>query len=160
MNKHVLIGKYGVLGIALLLGGIAATVQAQGTPEAEFKKITDAFSQAWVKGDAKAVAALHSKDAVRLAGNGAPPVVGMEAIAKGFGEALAGPYKGTGLTITPGSYRRVTADVYVGEGTYEVTGGTPPAGTALRGQYMNTMVREGGRWAIAASAVIPIPPPK
>jgi len=48
----------------------------------------------------------------------------------------------------------------VGHGSYEITGGTPPAGTPTRGTYMNTMVRQGGRWLIAASAVMPSMMPK
>ena len=137
-----------------------ATAQTQATPDEEFKKIADAFSQAWAKGDAKGIAALHTKDAVRLSGNGQPAVVGTAALEKGFTEALAGPYKGTTLTIKPNPAKRVTADVYVGEGTYEVSGGTPPPGTPVTGQYMNTLVRQGGRWFLAAAAVIPAMPPK
>lgn len=55
------------LGVALVLG-IAAqgSLVAQATPDAEFKKTSDAFAQAWAKGNAKAIAALHTKDAVRL----------------------------------------------------------------------------------------------
>lgn len=145
-----------VIGIALLVGGVAAvSVRAQATLDAEFKKIADAFSDAWAKGDGKAMAALHTKDAVRMSGNGEPAVVGTAAIENAMTTVLAGPLKGTKLVITPGKNYRVTADTYIGEGTYEVTGGAPPAGTATRGQYMNTLVRQGGRWLIAGSAVMP-----
>ena len=150
-----------VMGIALLVGGVTAvSVRAQATPDAEFKKIADAFSDAWAKGDAKALAALHTKDAVRMAGNGEPAVVGTAAIEKAMTATLTGPFKGSKLVITPGKNYRVTADTYVGEGTYEVTGGTPPPGTPTRGQYMNTLVRQGGRWLIAGSAVMPVTAPK
>jgi uncharacterized protein (TIGR02246 family) len=142
--------------MALLVGGVAAvSVRAQATPDAEFKKIADAFSDAWAKGDGKAMAALYTKDAVRMSGAGEPAVVGTAAIENAMTTVLTGPMKGTKLVITPGKNYRVTADTYIGEGTYEVTGGAPPAGTATRGQYMNTLVRQGGRWLIAGSAVMP-----
>ena len=145
-----------LIGVVLLLG-VAAVVNvgAQANIDAEFKKIADAFSDAWAKGDGKAIAALHTKDAVRVTGNGEAPVVGTAAIEAALSAALAGPYKGSRLVITPNKNHRVTADTYVGEGTYEVTGGTPPPGTPTRGQYMNTLVRQGGRWLIAAAAVMP-----
>ncbi len=145
-----------VLGI-VLLAGLAShgKLAAQTAPDAEFKKVADAFAAAWAKGDAKALTALHSKDAVRLSGNGDPAVKGAAAIEQAMAAVLSGPYKGTTLTITPNGFTRVTPDIYVGEGTYQVSGGTPPAGTPLSGQYMNTMVRQDGKWLIAAAAVMP-----
>ena len=153
-RARVVVGR--VLGFALLVGlAVQSPLRAQATPDAEFKKIGDAFSEAWAKGDAKGIAALHSKDAVRMSGGDEPAVTGTAAIEKAMMDALSGPYKGTKLTITQEPATRVTADIYVGHGTYEITGGTPPAGTPTRGRYMNTMVRQGGRWLIAASAVMP-----
>jgi uncharacterized protein (TIGR02246 family) len=164
MNKRVQMVVGRVLGMALLVGLTAQARPAaqgnQGNPEAEFKKLADAFVAAWDKADAKAIAALHTKDGVRLSGNGEPAVVGTAAIEQALAAALSGPYKGTTLSITPNQSKRVTADTYIGEGTYEVRGGSVPPGTPTRGQYLNTMVREGGRWRIAASAVIPTPPAK
>lgn len=148
-----------VTTVFLVAAGLAGA-QTPTSPDAELQKLADAFSQAWGKGDAKGIAALHTKEAVRLAGNGLPAVVGTAALEKGFAEALAGPYKGTTLTIKPNANRQGAPGVYIGEGTYEVSGGTPPPGTPMSGQYMNTLVREGGRWLIAASAVIPAAPPK
>jgi uncharacterized protein (TIGR02246 family) len=158
MKSNVQIGVCRIIVATVFL--VAAGVAGAQPPEAEFKKIAEAFSEAWGKGDAKGIAALHTKDAVRLAGNGQPAVVGTAALEKGFAEALAGPYKGTTLIIKPNANRQVAPGTYIGEGTYEVTGGTPPPGTPMSGQYMNTMVQEGGRWLIAASAVIPTAPPK
>jgi uncharacterized protein (TIGR02246 family) len=145
-----------------LVAGIAAagTAAAQAAPEAEFKKIADAFIQAWDKGDAKAIAALHAKDAVRMTGIGEPAVKGTAAIEESMSAALTGPYKGSTLKITAGSYTRVANDTYVGEGTYELTGGSPPPGAPTKGQYMNTMVRQGGKWLIASSALMPAMPAK
>lgn len=165
MNRRVtgLAGR--VLGVVLLVGLTGQVHQAaqgnQANPEAEFQKVAEAFIAAWAKGDAKAIAALHTKEGVRMSGTGEPAVIGTAAIEQALAAALSGPYKGTTLSIKSNQYRRVTADTYVGEGTYEVSGGSIPAGTPTRGQYLNTMVREGGRWRIAASAVMPaMQPPK
>jgi len=144
------------LGVVMLVAFAGqGPVVAQDNPEAELNKIADAFSQAWAKGDAKGIAALHTRDAVRLVGDGSPAMKGTAAIEKAMTDALMGPYKGSTLSIKSNGFTRVTADTYVGEGTYQITGGSPPAGTPTSGQYMNTMVRQGGRWLIAASAVMP-----
>ena len=144
-----------VLGIALLIGMAASgPTAAQANPEAEFQKIADAFAAAWAKGDAKGIAALHTKDAVRVTG-GETAVKGAAAIEKAMVSGLTGPYKGTTLTIKSNGFTQVTPDTYIGEGTYQVSGGAIPAGTPTSGQYMNTMVRQGGKWLIASSAVMP-----
>ena len=147
---------------AALVAGLAfeASARAQASPEAEFKKIADAFTAAWAKGDAKGIAALHTKEAIRLGGTGTPAVVGTAAIEAALAAALSGPYKGTTLTIQANPSRRVSADTYVGEGTYTVAGGSPPPGVPTRGQYMNVIVRENGRWLIAAASVMPAMTPK
>jgi hypothetical protein len=45
-------------------------------------------------------------------------------------------------------------------GTWEITGPTPPPpGVASKGIYINTLVKQGGKWLIASSAAFP-PPPK
>lgn len=141
-----------IVGAALLAGiGPAA---AQGQMDAEFRKLADEFSAAWSKGDAKAIAALHTADAIR-AQSEAPTVIGRAAIEQGMAAALTGPFKGTTLTITQGQSKRVTADVYVGEGTWEVTG-APAAAGLTKGRYVNTLVRQGGTWLIASSSTMPL----
>ena len=146
-------GRAGCVMLVMVAIGVMAA--AQGTQDAEFKKIADAFSQAWAKGDAKAIAELHTRNAVRLTGTGEPAVIGTAAIEKSLAAALAGPYKGTTLTIKPSSATEVNPNTYIGEGTWELAGGTVPAGVATRGQYLNTMVREAGVWRIASAAVLP-----
>lgn len=161
MKRNVQITVCRVAVIVLLAGAAVTGARAQAAPEAEFKKLAAAFSEAWAKGDAKGIAALHTKDAVRLSGGGDPASVGTAAIEQAMTAALTGPYKGTTLTINPNASHRVDDHSYIGEGTYEVVGGTPPPGVPTRGQYMNTMVRQGGRWLIAASAIMPaLAPPK
>jgi uncharacterized protein (TIGR02246 family) len=153
MTKRVRIVVGRVLGMALLLGLVAPAI-AQQAPDAELQKVADAFMAAWAKGDAKALAALHTKEAVRVTG-GTAAAVGTAAIEQALGAAFIGPYKGTTLAVTTNKFHRVDADTYIGEGTYQVSDGSVPAGTPTSGQYLNTMVRQGGAWRIAASAVMP-----
>jgi len=147
-----------VPGLILLVAVAShAPVAAQANPDAEFKKIGEAYAAAWAKGDAKAIAALHTKDAMRMGGEGQPPVNGSAVIEQGLIAAFAGPYKGSTLTVTSNSSKRVTADTYVNEGTYAISGGSPIPGAPDHGQFMNVFVREGGKWLIAASVIMPAP---
>jgi uncharacterized protein (TIGR02246 family) len=142
----------GTLGVALMMG-FGPSMRAQAGVDAEFKKLVDAFVQAWNKGDAKGVAALHTADAIRLNTDGTV-VVGRAEIEKGMATAFAGPMKDARLSVIEGKRSQVAPDVYVGEGTYEVTGGAPaPPGMTNKGHYVNTVVRQGGRLLIASSAV-------
>src|SRR5215210_6834530 len=99
MRGRIQVSAYWILAVAVVAATSAAVVRAQATPDAEFKKLADAFMQGWAKGDAKAIAAVHTSDAVRVGGTGVPPSVGAAAIEAGMNAALSGPYKGTTLTI-------------------------------------------------------------
>lgn len=139
-------------GVALMMGS-GAPVRGQAGVDTEFKKLVDAFVQAWDKGDAKGVAALHTTDAIRLNTDGTV-AIGRAEIEKGLATAFAGPMKGARLVVTEGKRSQVTTDVYVAEGSYVVTGGAPaPSGMTNKGHYVNTVVRQSGRLLIASSAV-------
>jgi uncharacterized protein (TIGR02246 family) len=134
---------------------MAAAASAQ-TSDPAMDTLRTAYEQAWKKADAKALAALYTEDAVTV--NAAGVVSrGRAAIEKGIGETLAGDAKGTTLSITPGALQVIAPDVAVGDGTYTLTGGT---GTATgKGRYLNTVVKRGASWAIAASAAfVPMSP--
>jgi uncharacterized protein (TIGR02246 family) len=135
----------------------AAGIQAQkADDEAALKKLAAEFEQAWAKGDAKALAAMHAPEAIRVTGEN-EVFSGRDAIQGFFSQALAGMWKGSTLAITPGEMRRIAADVYVGTGRYQITGGNPPAGAPASGRFINSYVREGGRWMVASSAIITTP---
>jgi uncharacterized protein (TIGR02246 family) len=131
----------------LMMSGVA--LRGQATVDAEFRKLADQYAEAWAKGDAKAIANLHTPDAVQITGDGRL-AVGRNAIELAATQGLSGPSKASTLIITQGQSKAVSADVYIGEGTYEVTGGTVPS----KGRYLLTFVRQGGRWLIASSAAI------
>jgi uncharacterized protein (TIGR02246 family) len=155
MTKRMRIVVGRVLVGALVLGAVTLASAAPQAPDAELQKIADAFMAAWAKGDAKGLAALHTKEGVRVTSGTEGAVVGTAAIEQGLATILAGPYKGTTLSIKTNKFHRVDADTYVGEGTYQLSGGSVPPGTPTSGQYVNTMVRQGGEWKIAASVVMP-----
>jgi uncharacterized protein (TIGR02246 family) len=142
----------------------SAVISGQGRPtgaaatDPELQKLADEFAQAWAKGDAKALAAMHTEDAIRIPGDG-QVIAGRGAIEKSFAEGLSGMWKGSKLTITSGQSRQVAPNVQVAEGRYQITGGTPVAGAPTGGQYLNTVVRQDGRWRLASTAIIAPPPP-
>ena len=134
------------VGAAILMTAILA---AQ-TVDPGVAKIAEQYQAAFNKGDAKAVGAMYTANATRLAPNG-QLLTGKAAIEQEYQTNFAGPFKGTKLTLRAGQSQRVTADVAVIEGTYEVTG-TP---NVVRGRYVNTVVREGGQWRLASVVTVP-----
>ena len=141
-----------VAAVLMMSGG---ALRGQPTMDADFRKLADQYAAAWATGDAKAIANLHTPDAVQITGDGRL-AVGRTAIEADVSQGLSGPAKGSTLVITQGQSKRVSGDVYVGEGTYEVTGGAAPS----KGRYLLTFVRQGDRWLIASSAAILALPPQ
>jgi uncharacterized protein (TIGR02246 family) len=145
----------GIGAAALLIALLASTVLLHGqAPTAgELRRLADAYSQAWAKGDAKALAGLHTTEAIRIGLDGRV-AVGRAAIEQALLEALRGPFRGTKVNIAAGQTARAAQDVYVSEGTFHILGGLPPAGVPTRGRYLHTLVRLNGRWLIAGDAPI------
>jgi Domain of unknown function (DUF4440) len=106
------------------------------------------------------VAALHTTESVRVGADGTVSVGRVE-IEQALTAALNGPYRTTKIGLTSGQTTRAGQDVYVSEGTFQITGGLPPAGVPTRGRYLHTLVRLNGRWLIAGDASIgAVRPPK
>ena len=126
---------------------------AQEPAKQDVQKVIDEYTTAWAKGDAKAIAMMFTEDAIRVdaAGN---VLVGRGEIQRSLETNFAGPWKGTSIRITAGRQQQVRPEVLVAEGTYEVSGLKDPAGKpmSLKGHYLNTMVREGGRLLLASNA--------
>ena len=145
--------KKTVVVAAIALVGMSAVATAQKTdPDAQ--KIADQYSAAFNKGDAKALVALYATAATRLGPDG-QLLTGHAAIEKAYVDGFAGPLKGTKLTLQQGQTQTVTSDVKVMEGRFSVDGGLAP----LKGRYVNTIVRQGGRWLLASVVTIVDPPP-
>jgi uncharacterized protein (TIGR02246 family) len=142
---------------AVVLVLCAVPTPAQSAKDPELQKIADAFVAAWNKADAKALAALHAENCITSSAAG-QPIVGRAAVEQDFTKAFAAELKGTKLIVTPGDERSINPDLAVTSGTWEITGPTPPpSGAATKGTYVNTLVKQGGKWLIASSAAIPAP---
>ena len=153
------VGIAAASGAALVIAlAVAPRIHAQAPTDAELRRLTEAYAQAWAKGDAKALAGLHTTEALRIGVDG-KVAVGRAAIQQAFTEAFAGPYRGTKITLNVGQTARAAQDVYVSEGTYQIGGGLPPAGVPTRGRYLQTIVRLSGRWLIAGDAPVATPRP-
>ena len=146
-------------GSMAFLGAGLSPTSAQ-TKDPALDKLAADWAAAFAKGDAKALAGFYTENAVRVSDGG--KAVGRAAIEKEFVSNFAGPWKGTKITINVGSTQQVSTDVAVNEGTYEVTGALTPDGKAapaLKGSYLNTIVKKSGAWIIASNAAIAPPPP-
>jgi uncharacterized protein (TIGR02246 family) len=140
---------------------------APSASDAELQKVADSYSAAWSKGDAAALAALYTNDAFYI-DSGIVLMKGRAEIEATFKQRFEGELKGTTITISPGQARQIAPQVMISEGAWQVSGiatgdsATPPpratAATATAGRYLNTYVREQGRWMIAGTAAVPEPP--
>ena len=125
---------------------LTAWVAAQ-QPDPAVEKLARTYEAAFNKGDTKAIAALHTADAVRMFPNG-QVVNGRTGIEQAYTAAFATELKGAKLTIGPGQVQKLSADVITMTGTYELAGGKTPG----KGRYLNTLKREGGQWLLATVA--------
>ena len=143
-----------VIGMVSVLSLVGLTPALGQQADAEMQKLTDQYVAAFNKGDVKALGALHTADAIRVTQTG-ELIVGRVAIEQDFTTGLAGPLKGAKLAVTTGKVQSLNPDVRLTEGTYEVTA----SGTALKGRYLNTVVRQNGQWRLASMATISAPAP-
>lgn len=144
-----LAGSIGFLGAGL-------TPASAQTKDPAMDKLAADWAATFAKGDAKALAAFYTENAIRVSADGGK-VIGRSAIEKEFAANFAGPWKGTKITINVGSIQHVTPDIAVNEGTYEVTGAVAPDGKPappLKGDYLNTVVKKGGAWILVSNAAI------
>jgi uncharacterized protein (TIGR02246 family) len=150
------------LGLALLTAMVSTPVTArmQDPTEGELRRLAESYMQVWAKGDARAVSALYSSDAVRIGPEGGV-AVGRVKIEQALTLALNGPYRGSRISVTYGVTTRAAQDAYVSEGTFTITGAMAPPGVATRGRFVQTLVRVSNRWLIAGDGAIgaPRPPP-
>jgi uncharacterized protein (TIGR02246 family) len=137
---------------AVVLVGLSAVANAQ-KPDADAKKVADEYAAAFNKGDAKALAALYAPQGTRLGPDG-QLVAGRPAIEKVYADGFAGPLKGAKLTLEPGATHSITPDVRVMEGRFTVA-----SLAAIKGRYVNTLVRQGKSWVLASVVTINDPPP-
>ena len=141
--------RWGIL--AFVLAPAAGAQTPAKNPDVQ--KLVDAYIQAWGKGDAKALAALFTQDAVRIGADGMV-FSGRTAIEQAFVKGFETTLKGSTLSVTRGTETSLTPDIMIGSGTWSVSGGAPTPGTPTKGSFLNTLVRQGGRWLIASNAAV------
>jgi uncharacterized protein (TIGR02246 family) len=141
-----------VLCLALAAPSIAQ--DAKSIVDAENKKWIDAHN----KGDATALTALYTKDAVIITAETHAPVVGTDNILKYFKDDLAHPSSNLALKQT--ETRSLSSDRLLDAGiwTLDVPNdkGGPPL--HLTGPYVVTFVQQGSVWLLQTDASGMIPP--
>ena len=130
-----------VLTLVLTLGlGVAS---AQSAEEAAINEVVEGVFAAVAKGDAMAIAAYYTENAVRALGTNI--VVGRANIEKANSEAFADG--GPQITYTRHATHLLSPTTAIMHGAYEVTSATPP----IKGHRIFTLVKEGAEWLIAAN---------
>ena len=124
---------------AVLATGVASAT-AQAKDPALDKMVAD-WTAAFGRGDAKALAALYTDNAIRVSPDGGT-VLGRAAIEKEFAGYFAGPWKGATIKILVGTVQPLGPDVSAAEGMYEVTP-KGPDGKALPLYVRDHMRRRG-----------------
>lgn len=136
---------------------IAVSAGAQSADPAMDKLARD-YEKAWAAGDASAVTALYTDDVLVVNAEGVHQ--GRAALLKSMTTSFAGPWKGTQIVVHEGTTKAVGPDTALNEGTYEITGVKGPDGkpVAIKGSYLNTVVKKGGAWRIAGNMAFAPPP--
>jgi uncharacterized protein (TIGR02246 family) len=149
-----------VLTVSIVLLGMGLTSASAQTKDAMEKLAAD-WAATFHKADAKALAGFYTDAAVRITPQGGT-VVGRAAIEKEFATNFTGPWKGATIKITVGKVESLGPDTGLAEGTYEVMGVKLPDGKpapAIKGSYLNTVVKKSGAWMLASNAAVEPPPP-
>jgi uncharacterized protein (TIGR02246 family) len=127
------------------------------------KSVADAMDAKWLqaynKGDAAALTALYTKDAVLIGGTTAEPVVGADNIRKYYDGEVAHRLQGITLKTTEtralGPNTVLEAGVWAGD-VPDAKGGKP---LHLTGPYLTTFVHQGSDWLAQIDAAS-MPPPQ
>jgi uncharacterized protein (TIGR02246 family) len=125
---------------------VIPTICFAGQPEDEaaIRKNDDAYVEAYNKGDAKALAALWSPEAVYVDPETGKEAVGREEIEKEFAETFAG-LKDAKLEIDVSSIKFLSPNVAVENGTARIIN---PNGEPDESAYSALFVKRDGKWLI------------
>ena len=140
-----------ILGVALL-SSLALSQQtgrqSSAAGDLAIRQVADAYVKASLAGDAKAIAALYTEDAVEMPPN-APSVKGRAAIEQYYTKLMSGGMKISTFTLTH-TESHATGDAGYDVGTYQqsmtAAGATPMSET---GKYVVILKRSGGAWKVA-----------
>ena len=128
------------------------------------RAIADEWNQKWLqaynKGDAAALTALYTKDAVMVRPKAAEPIVGEDNIRKHYDQEVQNRAKN--LTLTSTETQMFDPSTVIDAGTW--SGDFPKGGASVHiaGTYAEIFVHHGSDWLLRtdASAMMPPPPPK
>jgi uncharacterized protein (TIGR02246 family) len=147
-------------GLVLVFSSLAF---CQQSPEAGIRARVKQYEAAYNAGNAEAVAAIYAVNGTHTYALGFTHRGRLE-IANGLKEQLAGPLKGTRMTITPLHIRPLSSDVAVEEASFSLSGLKDASGTALppvNGLCLGVYQKDGDQWfAAAVQCMVPPPAPK
>jgi uncharacterized protein (TIGR02246 family) len=149
MRITATIGVALVLTLATSPGVVQGQAQSSSSGDAAIKQVSDAYVKASLAGDAKAVAALYTEDAVEMPPN-EPSVKGRAAIEQYYVKSFSSGTKVNTFTLTHLESRSV-GDTGYDVGTY-LQSITPAGATAAikdSGKYVVILRRSGGAWRVA-----------
>jgi uncharacterized protein (TIGR02246 family) len=146
--------------VCAALGGCSGSRarDASSAEKAAIQAVLDAHAKAWNNGDAAAAVAIMTEDADWVSGDGSV-YEGRDAIEAAHRDWFAGPAKGSWHTH-PGlpKFHFIRADVAIVDGDsyqsglHDEQGKEIPAGVT---RFTAVMVKEGGRWKVAAFRSLP-----
>jgi uncharacterized protein (TIGR02246 family) len=127
----------------------AAKGQSTSSGNAAIKQVADAYVKATLAGDAKAIAALYTEDAVEMPPN-EPSVKGRAAIEQYYTKLFSGGMKIGQFTVTHLESRAIGDSGY-DVGSYQQSMNPPGQTTATTdtGKYVVILRRSQGAWKVA-----------
>jgi len=139
-----------IFAVALTGAGAADGVDDEAAVRAHFA----AFADAWIKGDALAVAKDYAEDADLVRPN-QPPVIGRAAIEAVYAKMFAGPLKGVAKKTTVDRVRLVGPAVAVVDSSYSLDRDEPPL--HARGASVTVLEKRSGKWVTVLSRSYRLP---
>lgn len=132
--------------------GYLAAAQTFAQDEAQVRSLIPAFTDAWARSDATALASLFASDGDLMIPTG-NVFSGREAVGGFYASVFANGYRGSKGTGEIARVRFVQANVAVGDGTWSITGARDKEGkeaAAERGVFTFVAVKQGDQWKISA----------
>jgi uncharacterized protein (TIGR02246 family) len=116
---------------------------------------TEAFAEAWNRGDAKAAASFFTDDGDRVGAFG-DLQHGRPEIEAAYDQLLHQTMPGATVKQERGSVRMLSPDLAIWQGGLEIV---PPVDSPLRGHVVQVMKKVDGRWLILEGHPKIFPPP-
>jgi uncharacterized protein (TIGR02246 family) len=138
---------------AVLLCG-PSLAPAAGDDEAAVRAQFGKFSEAWVKGDARAVAAGYAEDADIVRPN-QPKVAGRASIQAFYEQMFAGPLAGVAKAMQLEAVRFITPEVAVVDASYTLDRDAPAL--HAKGSSVVVLAKRQGRWVTVVSRSYRLP---